>query len=357
MFCVALRFWQYAAAHCSLSRLVLMTFMLELALVVVVGLFTTTPGAALYHLEADSAMNAAAPVLTAALVIGAANGLYNAFFWTTQRALFLGQLGQNDTGRQYGNLQIYVSIILKLGILSGGLLLDHGGFAWLLAISAVVGAIAGYVLCSANESEPLLDGHTELVTLWQSLRFKDQRGTAGMFRIDGIFLYLESHFWTLSLFLVVQQDYSRLGIAVVVLALIFAAFFYIIKNRIDQLLISTVFRIAVWLYAASWIMRLGLNERSSGASLLIILIIITFCSSFFRLAFNKLFFDAACRTHSISYLLMKSYASQWVLGLFYLSQAAALWIFGIDTYMALSGIYAGAAMLSLIYLGYAKAGH
>ena len=358
-FCAALGFWQFVAHKCSIRRLIGITFILEIALIGIVGLFTEIPGAALYEAFAHSAATetetASRSIIIAALCIGAANGFYNAFFWTTQRTLFLKQLGQNDTGRQYGNLQIFVSVFLKLGILIGGFLLDQGGLLWLLSISAIASALAfGYLARACKPDETLLQD-MQRVTLLQSVQFKDQSGSRSMFGIDGIFLYLESHFWTLSLFLVVRQDFSRLGFAVVLLAIVFALIFYVVKNRIDQMPAAIVFKVSVWLYAASWIMRYGLTERWDGAGLLIILIMITFCSSFFRLAFNKLFFDVACRTQSVQYLLLKSYVSQGAMGIFFLMLGIILFTLSVDAHAKLSMVYAAAAVLSLVYLKYAKA--
>lgn len=353
-FCIALGLWQSLATRWPLQRLVVITFALEIALLLVVGLFTPACSTVAEQTPAQSASCTFAMPVFAAVCIGAANGFYNAFFWTTQRTLFLKQLGQNSTGRQYGNLQIFVSLFLKAGILIGGFLLDHGGFIWLLMLSAVTSAISASYLAWSCKSEKTLYEAARPTTLGQSLRFKDQYGSRSTFWIDGIFLYLESHFWTLSLFLVVQQDFSRLGIAVVLLAAIFALLFFVIKNRIDQMPVSVVFKLAVWLYAASWIMRLSLDKHSGESTLLIMLVVITFCSSFFRLAFNKHFFDVACQAQPVSYLLMKSYSSQFVLGVFFLLLGILLTAVPMQPQFALTLVYAGAALLSLIYLRYAS---
>lgn len=354
-FCFALNLWQTAAKRWSLQKLIALTFLLEVALVVIVGLLTAIPGALLFQPSSEPGNVSSATVVFAAIAIGTANGLYNAFFWTTQRILFLRQLGQNDTGRQYGNLQIFVTLFLKGGILLGGFLLDHGGFIWLLGISAGLGMIASCWLARACEPDRCLQLHSAPISLVQSIRFTDNRGSRPMFAIDGIFLYLESHFWTLSLFLVVRQDFSRLGLTVVLLALTFAIAFYLIKNRIDTLPVAAIFKVAVWLYALSWLGRFMLGDSIQNAGLLIMLILITFCSSFFRLAFNKLFFDVARHTESEPYLLLKSYASQCVLGLFYLTLGFLLLMLPVSADIILSVVYALAAFLSLAYLCYTSA--
>jgi len=173
-----------------------------------------------------------------------------------------------------------------------------------------------------------------------------------VFAIDGLFLYLESHFWTLSLFLLVKQDYSKLGIAVILLAVAFAAMFYLIKNRIDQLPVERVYQTAVWLYAFSWLLRFTLEENSSTAGYLIALVLITFCSSFFRLAFNKRFFDVAQRTGAVNYLLIKSYSSQLYLGIFFLIVGIAFSLNTSSDVQVLQYSYLAAALLSIVYLQY-----
>ena len=340
--------------------MVALSFMLEIALIVVVGLHTTIPGMPLFATPEDPASATNRELVLAAIGIGIFNGLYNGFFWTTQRTLFLSQLGRNDTGKQYGNFQIFVTLFLKAGILSGGFLLDHGGFIWLLAISAGISVVSAMWLAdSGNGNKPLRLPDTS-VGVRQSLTFSDQRGSRQTFAFDGIFLYLESHLWTLSLFLVVKQDFARLGFAVVLLALGFAVLFFLIKNRIDQVAVERVYRAAVWLYAVSWLLRFTLTEdaivtdQSSGAgtALLLTLLLIAFFSSFFRLVFNKRFFDIARSDGAVNYLLLKSYSSQWVLGVFFIVLSAVLFLVRIDINHTLQALYLMAAAMSLGYLGY-----
>lgn len=348
-FVVALRPWQHIWYRWKPQKLIALTFALELFLVACVGWFSTVPGGALF----DVAANAQLPVkdvLLAVFVIGIANGLYNAFFWTTQRSLFIQQLGNNDSGKQYGNFQIFVTVFLKIGILLGGLLLDFGGFLWLLALSAGTGFAATTYF--SKKAYSALSVNSNRISLRHSLRYKDNHGSQQVFAIDGLFLYLESHFWTLSLFLIVREDYSRLGIVVVVLAVVFAVLFYLIKNRIDQLAVEKVYKAAVWLYAASWLLRFTLDNNSEGAGYLVALVLITFFSSFFRLAFNKRFFDVARKTGTVDYLLLKSYSSQAYLGLFYLILGASLAFASFEHLQILHYTYAGAAVLSLAYLKY-----
>lgn len=354
-FVAALGLWQVFAASWRLQQMVTLTFVLEILLLTCVGLLTTVPGAALFTPPANDIAIATSPLVLAAIALGVANGLYNAFFWTTQRALFIQQLGNNDAGRQYGNFQIFVMVFLKIGILAGGLLLETGSLVWLLALSAGISLVANRHLASKPSGKnPLISSgqQTERITLRGSLTFRDQRHSRSVFLVDGFFLYLESHFWTLTLFLVVREDFGKLGLAVVGLALAFSVLFYVIKNRIDHLAAHQVYQAAVWLYLASWLLRFTLDGSSQGPSLWASLIFITFCSSFFRLAFNKRFFDVARQTGSLPYLLMKSYSSQFWLGLLFSLLGIALLVIPLPHDHLLQYFYLTAALLSVTYLRY-----
>jgi len=300
-FALSLKLWQLLAMHWPLRRLIGITFICEIALVFVAGLLTEVPGLGLYGFSENTMGKPEVSVLLSATLLGIFNGAYNAFFWTTQRTLFLKQLGKNDTGKQYGNFQIFVTLFLKAGILLGGLLLENDNFVWLLALSAGVGAVSHGMLANSSQGDAPLLAKTSYVGLRQSLFYKDNQGSRVTFALDGLFLYLESHLWTLSLFLVVKQDFSTLGLAVVLLAAGFALMFFLIKNRIDTLPIDRVYTAAVWLYSLAWLLRSTLSDTTEGASLLTTLLLITFFSSFFRLAFNKRFFDVARRENTVQY--------------------------------------------------------
>jgi len=281
------------------------------------------------------------------VVIGILNGCYNAFFWTTQRTLFANRLGQNDTGRKFGNFQIFVTIILKIGILAGGFLLDRGGLVWLLGLSAMVSLIGSWHLIrhvGAAETIP----EFAPTSMRESLSFTDQRRSRSVFMVDGIFLYLESHFWTVTLFLFVQEDFSRLGVVVVILALVFSALFYLIKNSIDRVSVDVVYRWAVGAYAVSWLLRYHFSSS------ILLLIVITFCSSFFRLAFNKRFFDVVSEGGGIPYLIVKSYVSQLFLAVAFFIFAGMLWLTDTDPFTGLGMAYLFATVLSFVYLRYRR---
>jgi len=329
-FCGALSLWQQVSRKRSLKTLICLTFALECALVACT-LFANTSTAMI-------------------VMLGIANGLYNGFFWTTQRTLFLKLLGQNDTGKRYGNFQIFVTVFLKIGILIGGWLLDAGGLPWLLGISVLIGGLCSWWFYMRAQRQSL--HNTAAVSLAQSLRYQDKHRSRGVFIADGFFLFLESHYWTLSLFMLADENYARLGVIVVVLALLFGLLFYLIKNTIDSLSVSKVYAAAVVLYALSWLLRCFVSDELGSSALLILLMVITFCSSFFRLAFNKRFFDIAQLTNGTSYLIIKSYQSQFFLGCGFIVTAAILSATDHIGAGSLTPLYAIAAIGSFVYLLY-----
>jgi len=148
---------------------------------------------------------------------------------------------------------------------------------------------------TAINTPKLLITEPSPVSLKSSFQYRDRCRSFPVFLVDGIFLFLESHFWLLSLFLVVQEDFSSLGVTVVALAVFFAATFWLLKNTIDTMDGNTVYWVATLLYAGSWLLRAMIDGEMSRNVLLISLMLVTFSSSFFRLAFNKRFFDLARR--------------------------------------------------------------
>jgi len=329
-FCVALAAWQALSKTVSLRTLMCISFALECALVAITFI--------------------ASKAILAIIVLGIANGLYNGFFWTTQRTLFLQLLGQNDTGKRYGNFQIFVTVFLKIGILIGGWLLDAGGLAWLLGLSAIVGGVSSWWFYQRAQTKPLHQSPS--VGFAQALQYRDKHRSRSVFIADGFFLFLESHYWTLSLFVLANENFTRFGVIVVVLALLFGLMFYLIKNTIDTLAVSSVFRAAVVLYCLSWLLRCFVSDNVGSSTLLLLLLVITFCSSFFRLAFNKRFFDIAQSNDGVGYLIIKSYQSQFFLGCGFVATAILLSLSGNTGVNSLTLLYAIAAPGSLVYLGY-----
>ena len=80
------------------------------------------------------------------------NGVYNCFYWSTQRAMFNRITTEGNTGKTFGNFQILVVILLKIGILSGGYLLETSGVLPLIALSLAISAVSLWKLIKAGST-------------------------------------------------------------------------------------------------------------------------------------------------------------------------------------------------------------
>jgi len=316
----------------------MLTYWAEVALLFVVLLFS-----------AESLAHDLVPVI----LLGLATGFYNCLFWMTQRTLFLELITNQDTGRQYGNFQIFVGIFLKGGIFVGGVLLEHFGFEWIFVLT-VAAVILISIILKRLEFHSYTPATASPVSFDQLRRFRDEHRSKTIFYIDGLFLFLESHFWTVSLFMLTNQDFARLGIIVIGLALVFAVAFFIAKNTSDSYTGSKVYRVATVLYSISWLLRAAADGDQSLQTLFLLLLLITFFSSFFRLSFNKRFYDVAMANQPRSYLIIKSYYTQCCVAIIFFGIATAAAIINNDA-ITLPLIYGISALISLIYLFYLPA--
>ncbi len=252
------------------------------------------------------------------LLLGLSYGAYNSFFWTTQRALFFERVDTTNSGRRYGNLQIYVGFLLQVGILVGGVLLEKTGFKYILVSSAALCVLGLVMFISTKPDFPDSIKSIQVVTLRDIFTFRDGDSSRLIFIIDGVYLFLESFFWVISLFLLAHESFARLGFMVLSLAVIFGIIFYLLKNTIDRLGRRRIYRFSVILYALSWVVRALVDTELSLLMMYVALVLITFCTSFFRLAMNKRFYDLARETLSHRYLILKSYFTQITLAIVFL---------------------------------------
>lgn len=289
-FCIGLYAWDRLRRGISLFNLILVSLLLELLL--------------LWNVQI---LGVGFNVL---LLLGISYGVYNCFFWTTQRALFFEGIDASNSGRRYGNLQIYVGFLLQVGIVAGGLLLEKAGYGHIVLVSAGL-VLFGLALFFVDrpETPAALTGFAP-VTMGDFLRFRDGDASRTVFVVDGIYLFLESFFWIISLFLLAHESFATLGLLVLSLAVVFGVLFYLLKNTIDRLGRRRIYRLAVLLYALSWALRAMVDDELPLAVMYIALVLITFCTAFFRLAMNKRFYDLAKETLSHRYLILKSYYSQ-----------------------------------------------
>ncbi len=86
------------------------------------------------------------------------------------------------------------------------------------------------------------------------------------------------------------------------------------------------------------------------SELLLMLAVITFCTSLFRLVFNKRFYDIAAATTGHADIFIKSYISQFFLAAGAMS--GVLWLGPGNKVAQLSGIYLAAAAFSFVFLLY-----
>ncbi len=330
-FCCGLWVWDRLRLKISLGQLIALSLILEIILLFNVHLLE---------------MNR--PTL---LVLGVTYGIYNSFYWTTLRALFFDLIDVESSGRKYGNLQILVGFSLQVGILIGGFLLETTSLIYMLIVSAVVAVIGYFVVTWNRPGYPIILSQHDSLSLKDVVRFKDNENSRLIFLLDGFFLFAESFYWVITLFLLVHESFSRLGIMVLSLAIIFGIIFYLLKNTIDRLGRNRIYRFAVILYALSWAFRALTDDSLSLEVLYLFLVVITFCTVFFRLAMNKRFYDLAKLTCSHDYLVLKSYYSQ----------AAIVVIFGLMGYWlysiepgawSLTPIYWISTVFALIYLIY-----
>lgn len=239
------------------------------------------------------------------------NGFYNCFYWSTQRAMFSEITSGNNTGKTFGNFQILVVVLLKLGILVGGYLLESQGLFSVLLLSSVISSVAMWrclkhpvdIVGSADTMAPPLK-------VTDIMGFRDRQNSSPIFLLDGPFLFFESYFWVLSLYFLSQRSFFQLGLVVVMLTLVLSVVFVAIKNRIDQVNQQRLFALAVTFYGLSWLFRGVLDNNTSEYLLYPMIVIIGFLTTFFRLSFNKRFFDVARENTVYRYLICKSYYSQ-----------------------------------------------
>ncbi|BCL59563.1 hypothetical protein DGMP_02560 [Desulfomarina profundi] len=282
------------------------------------------------------------------------NGAYSCFYWMIQRVLFLSRGTEGNSGRRFGNFQIFVALVLKAGIFAGSLLLEDFGLSAICLLSLVI-VLSALLLFRRQAKEDMVFPEAlrgeEKITVGEAFSFRDRLHSRPIFMIDGIFLYLESYFWLITLFLIVGESFLKLGIVVILLALVLAALFFLIKERIDQLDSRRVYGIAVFLYVVSWGLRAWLSENMSSMLQAGIIVLVAFSTSFFRLAFNKKFFDYARAIGGYRYLFLKSVYSQFFLAVFFLFFSLFLYRFQYGV-TVLPVLYGGAAFCSISYLLY-----
>jgi len=210
-FIIALYFWDRLRAAAYWSKIVALSFFFEILLVIIL----------LWDF---------APLL---LSLGALiNGAAGCFYWSTQRVLFQRITQTSNSGNRFANFQILVMIAIKLGILLGSYLLAAAQINLLIIIFLSISTL-GYCLLRrtlVSQIELLNSSQPKAFSLLEVINFKDAFKSKMIFFIDGLFLFLESYFWVLSLYLLTQQNLLKLGLLIVLLSLLLAFVFYLLKS-------------------------------------------------------------------------------------------------------------------------------
>jgi len=330
-FCIGLWVWDRLRFMINLSALIGVSLLLEVFLLLNVHVLDMS-----FHIL---------------LVMGITYGVYNSFYWTTQRALFFDLIDLDSSGRKYGNFQLFVGASLQIGVVIGGLLLETSSFIYLLIVSSIIGLIGFFFITRHKPLYPKTLSEHDSLKISEVAGFSDQAHSKLIFVIDGLFLFAESFFWVITLFLLAHESFAELGIMVLSLAVVFGILFFLLKNVIDKLGKKRVYTLAVFLYAMSWALRAVTNDQLPLDLLYASLVAITFCTTFFRLAMNKRFYDLAKLTRSHDYLVLKSYYTQFAIIILF-------GLFGLLTYQIeasetlLIPVYWSAALLAFIYLLY-----
>ncbi len=289
------------------------------------------------------------------LVLGFLQGLYNGFFWTTQRVLFVDSLKDGVSGKKFGNIQILSFLVLKLGLFMGAFFMDQGGFLFIyLGSLLLVLAVTIYHLCHPVQYDWPASLKTHKVTTLKSLwHFRDRPYTRLVFCIDGPLLFTEGAIWTLTLFTISQESFLTLGYWVIGIALLFSLAFWFIKESIDKVSVQKVFVVSVIIYSMGFLGRFFMEASQTLPQTFWGLLAIGFATSFFRLTFNKRFFDRALEVATHPYLFSKSYYSQFSIFIFF-SLLSLYLSFRPNTIETLPPLYILSGIMALGYLGYKK---
>lgn len=283
------------------------------------------------------------------------NGAAGCFYWSTQRLLFQAITEDKNTGNTFGNFQILVVFALKIGVLVGSYLLGVEHFTGLLILSCCLSLLGFFLVNKSLQHSTHLDTFEQhpAFSLKQIFQFKDQQKSALIFIVDGLFLFLESYFWMLTIYMLTQQNVMQLGLILIGLSVLLALIFFFIKKHIDRANTQIMYKAAVVGYACSWLFRAQLDQTMSVIMLYGGLLLVAFLSNFFRLAFNKRFYDIARKDQPTRYIICKSYYSQFMLVIFF--SVIAIFTLSSDTALhQLQVVYYLCIPFALVYFFYGE---
>ena len=284
-------------------------------------------------------------------IIALLNGVYGCFFWMAQRLLFIQCTDSNNTGKKFGNFQIIVMIVLKVGILAGGYLWEQHGAVSVFLASAIINVPLMFYFFCRRENLASESNQNHAISISDTLQFRDKKHSRPIFLFDGLFLFAESYFWVISLYFISGQNLLKLGVLVISLSIILSVIFYLIKNALDKMPHQIIYSTAVIAYLLSWLLRGSINTDQSMLWIYSGIVVVAFLTAFFRLAFNKRFFDLAREGDHVRYIVIKSYWSQF--GIFAFFAIVALTLMStFEPSQSLKLFYWVLAPISLIYFLY-----
>ncbi len=287
---------------------------------------------------------------TALFALGILNGVFNCSYWMLQRVLFNTVSNNSDSGRLFGNLQLFLGFSLKVGILIGGYFMTKNPtlvFSFALIISLTFSLTAYYDDHTRNIMHRSLDGHAEMISQGDrsNINWRDKL----TFIIDGPFLYLESYLWVLSIYLLTGGSTEVFSLTIITLSLTLGVIFYFIKNIIDKQRQKSIYQVTIIIYLLSWLSRGLITPQMNGFTISFSLLAIAFSTAIFRLYFNKRFYDCAKQKISYQYILRKSFYSQISICIFFSIMA---FILKNQSTISLNYIYWAMAPICLFYFCY-----
>lgn len=277
---------------------------------------------------------------------------YNCFFWLTQRILFLNEISHHNIWKKFWNIQIIAFILVKIWILVGSYLLEYYNFFYLWVMVLIINIIWIILFKKYNYSGINISNNKKQVRIKDIIKFKDKYNSKIIFIIDWPFLFFESFFWVISLFFITNESYTQLWYLTIFLALAFSVSFYSIKNKIDKVKWDTIYKISVILYALSWVFRWYITQIDNQTILYIVILIIAFFTSFFRLSFNKKFFHITKDTLWEKYIIIKSYYSQMAIFIIFWPLSFLIYNYETPYQVLFTLLYLSLWLISLIYLSY-----
>lgn len=283
------------------------------------------------------------------LILGFFNGIYLSLFWTIQRLTFLTTINEKNLGKQISNIQLFIMFISKIGILIGGFILENLGFKYVFLITIILLSLSTlYTIFHKTQSQNYTFTHYKPHTLKEILTFKDNHNSKLIFIFDGLFLYIESYIWLLVIFLYVGS-FFELGILIILFSVIFITIYSFIRKIIDKTPEKKLIKYKTIIYGFGWFLA-GIFVFIENTKLQSVLILfIAFFNILFRLTFNKIFFKISKNTLKERYIFLKSYYSQFVIFLGFLTFSGIFYYFE-NNYKIFGIIFFIAFLLSPIYL-------